>query len=264
MIVALLGRTLRQLGLVLGAAALFLCVFEFGLVFIATAFDSAGGLERIVEFLPTMFQDLLLSKMKDFSPPALVPLGFHHPLAYMIVLGLTVLLGTAPAADRESGLIDLIVSRPVPRRAYLLSVLLGMLLIQAALPLAILVGGLIGVQVFDVPLEDPVVALAKAAAGQSSLMCAVGGLTLLCSVGCRRRFNAVLAVLAILLPMFVVDFLSYMWSGLHEVRWASLFHYVPSMPGADTVDFRLGVAVLWTVGALTSLAAFARWQRQDL
>ena len=70
--------------------------------------------------------------------------------------------------------------------------------------------------------------------------------------------------LAILLPMFVVDFLSYMWSGLHEVRWASLFHYVPSMPGADTVDFRLGVAVLWTVGALTSLAAFARWQRQDL
>lgn len=265
MIGALVGRTLRQYGPILCGAVLFLFVFEVGLVFVATQFEGGEGIGGIVDMLPSLLRDLVLAKVKDFSAPALVGLGFHHPMTYMVMLGLSVLLGSAPAADRESGLIELIASRPVPRSSYLAAVWLSVVVLWVALPLAVFAGGLVGVHLFEVAAPDPVGELGRSALACAGLMAATTGLTLLCATASRRRFSAVVSVLAILLPSFVIDFLSFLWTGLDLVRWFSLFHYVPSLPGAEaTVPFGTGLAVLASVALVSTVAAFWRWERQDL
>jgi len=269
-IAALVSRNLRRMGVILLVAVPALLLFEVGLVHIAASFEATqfaggAGLKGLVEMLPGFLQDLVNSQIDDFSTEALVAVGFQHPVTMTLSIALTVLLAVVPAADRETGLLDLILSAPVPRGAYLASCVICVVLVALVLPAAILAGGAMGLAMVEVPGATSISPHVRTAVSMSALLLAFGGTGLLLSVGARRKGQALVRVAGLLLPLWAIDFMAYLWDGLDMIRWISPFAYFDAIPGPiPSTRIEYGGFVLLGVFLLTTSFAFRRFARHDL
>lgn len=270
MIFTLVSRNLRRMGLILLVALPAILLFEVALVHIAASFEATqfaggAGLEGLVGGLPGWAKDLFNSLIDDFSTEALVALGFQHPVTMTLSITLTVLLAVVPAADRETGLLDLILSAPVPRGVYLTSCVICFSIVAAALPAAILAGGAVGLATAEVPGEASITPHIKTALSMSALLMAIGGTALWLCIGARRKGQALGRVACLLLPLWAVDFMAYLWDGLDVVRWISPFAYVEAIPGPmSSSRIEYGGFVLLGVFVVTTTFAFRRFARHDL
>jgi ABC-2 type transport system permease protein len=262
---ALVGRNLRhQRGLLL-ALVLGLMGFEVLLVFAAAQIESGLGFRSLVEMLPQALRDALASQLSLASFAAAVALGFQHPFAVAATVAFVVLAASVPAAERESGLLDLILARPAHRARYLFASLLCVVLGAVILPLALLGGAAVGLALVQQPGELAWTRYVPSAGGLVALLLAVGGYTLLLASGAARRGPPVARAVGLTLVMYVVEFLADVWPRLEWIRWTSPFHYfkpiasavVPSTPVIDPL-------VLLGAFGVTTLAAFVRFQRRDI
>lgn len=270
MITTLVARNLRRMGVILAVAVPALMLFEIGLVriaaeFEATKFAGGGGLEGLVNMLPGFLQDLVNSQIDDFSTEALVAVGFQHPVMMTLSISLTVLFAVIPAADRESGLLDLILSCPVTRSGYLAGSVLCVVVLSALLPAAVLAGGAIGLALVEVPGAASIEPHVHTALSMAGLLLALGGLALLLSIGARRKGQALARIACLLLPLWAVDFMAYLWDGFDTIRWLSPFAYIDAMPGPQpNARVEYGAWVLLGVFVVTTALAFRRFAKADL
>jgi len=270
MIAALVGRNLRRMGVILIVALPALLLFEVGLVHIAAEFEATqfaggAGFEGLVDMLPGFLQDLVNSQIDDFSTAALVGVGFQHPVTVTLSITLTVLFAVIPAADRESGLLDLILSTPVTRGRYLAGSVICVVLIAVLLPAAVLAGGAIGLAMVEVPGAPSIEPHVHTALSMAGLLLAIGGMALWLSVGARRKGQAMARTAVLVLPLWALDFLSYLWDGFDAIRWISPFAYIDPMPG-PVVSTRVeyGGWVLLGVFVVTASLAARRFAKADL
>lgn len=264
MILPLAMRWLHRHGWLLAGVLLGLVLFELGLVGIASEFEGGAKLEQVVDLLPSFFQQLVKDKLRNFSTDAIVSLGFNHPVAVTVLCSITALLATSPAADREEGLLGLLLAQPVSRRTYLLGAALPVLLLATLQPAALLTGGVLGLNLVQLPTTLPWTVHLETALGLACLLVLVGGLALLLAVLAPRRGVAVTRLAAILVPLYLVEFLGFLWSGLDALRWLSPFHYLPQLPsalGAESVSG--GPWLLLAAGLALGGAAFALFDRRD-
>ena len=108
MIRALVLRELRH------QRRLLLCLFagalglEFLLVQIAAAFQEGPGLQSIIDALPPGLRRFLAGQIGELSFASFVAFGFQHPAVMTMGIALVVLNATLPAAERESGVLELL------------------------------------------------------------------------------------------------------------------------------------------------------------
>jgi ABC-2 type transport system permease protein len=199
------------------------------------------------------------------SFPGAVAFGFVHPVTIVAAAAFVVVAATIPAAERESGLLDLVLARPVPRGRYLLSVALMLVVGAVLLPLALFAGAAFGLGIVTVEERLPLVRYAPAAAGLGFLLLAVGGYSLLFAAGAKRRGPAIGRAVGLTLAFYVVEFLADFWEPLDRIRWLSPFHYykpiaaavVPHTPPENPL-------VLLAAFVVLVAAAHFRFRRQDL
>ena len=244
-----------------------LFVFAMGLVFIGAEFEGGAGLEPIVELLPAMIQKFVQHQVRDFSADSIVGFGFHHPVIVTAMCAVTALFATSPAADREEGLLGLLLARPVSRAQYLTAALLDVALLAVVQPLVVLAGGQLGLAFVELPTTLPWTAHLDTALGVMALLLSVAGLALLSAVVARRRGEAVARLAGLLVPLYLIEFLGFLWSGLDALRWLSPFHYVSQLPspmlamgGAESGS----PLVLLVVFAVTTAAAALLFSRADV
>ena len=85
---------------------------------------------------------------EDTNPaPSWGPVLFYAAL--LATLAFAMVVATIPTGERESGFLELILARPVPRRRYLLAALLPLIFGAVLLPLALVAGALIGIQLVE-------------------------------------------------------------------------------------------------------------------
>ncbi|MFT7462751.1 MAG: ABC-type transport system involved in multi-copper enzyme maturation permease subunit [Pseudohongiellaceae bacterium] len=270
MIAALVGRNMRRMGKLLAVAVPALLLFEVGLVHIAAEFEATqfaggAGLEGLVDMLPGFMQDLVNSQVHEFSTEALVAVGFQHPVMLSLAITLTVLFGVIPAGDRESGLLDVVLSTPVSRSAYLTGTVLCVAFVALLLPAAILAGGAIGLAMVDVPGSPSIATHVQTAVSMGALLLALGSLALLLSMDSQRKGQALSRVAFLLLPLWAIDFVSYLWDGFDAIRWLSPFAYFDAMPDpSPSSRVEYGAFVLLGAFVVTTLAAYRRFAKADL
>ncbi|MCB9896731.1 MAG: ABC transporter permease subunit [Planctomycetes bacterium] len=265
MIGALLRRQVRLLGRLLAITFAGLAGFEFLAIHVAEAFEKGPGLAQLFRMLPQVVQDVVTSQVGPVSFPALVAAAFLDPVPYAACIGVIVLVATLPAGERESGLLDLFLARPLSRRRYLLACLLLVALVACVLPLALLLGAALGLARVEMTDELPWTRYAPCALGLSALLLALGAITLLLAVESRRRGQAVARAVALVLALYLLDASSKFWPALADWGVLSPFRwFVPVRSAMEGTWPLREVSVLLAVALVASAIALWRFDARDL
>ncbi len=266
MIRTLLLRQLRQHAALLGVLFLTLVLLEFFLVWVAVQIGIGPEFQQFLEgFLPPEITGVIFGQFGLTTFEGAVAFGYQHPFSLVASLAMVMVAGTLPAAERERGYLELFLSRPVPRRRYILSSLLFLALVCLALPLGLLTGTALGLGFVEAPREISWSTYLPAAAGLVLLLLAVGSYTLLLATGAKRRGLATAQAVAFTLLFYWMDFMGDFWDTLAHARKLSPFYYFD--PARASLGAGLSGTEILVLGSITlfgSLLALFNFQRQDL
>jgi len=223
-----------------------------------------GGTLRIGTRVP-QFHRMVFSQTPILSFPGSVVMGFRHPMVLVAVAAFQILTGTLIAAERESGFLDLILARAVPRSSYFAATLLLVVTGALVLPLSILGGTALGLATEEHADEVPWHVYLPAAGVMSALLLSMGGISLLLAAGARRRAPAAAGASGLLLAFIVLESLASQSAILARYEWLSLFSYYRPVAASVGSGFRAGdVVVLLGVFTFTTLIALQVFLRRDL
>ena len=197
-----------------------------------------------------------------FTLPGALTLGLQHPLAIAFVgifaIGSTV---SAVAGERESGTLEVLLSRPISRRTLYVTLAAAVATLIAIVLLALLGGQLIGVLIQGVTNELDLGLMPLVFLNGLMLWAAFGAFGLAASVSFDRHAPALGLTIAYLLVNYFLEILGSLW---RDVAWSqqySLFHHFN--PGkiltgdADPVDFLI-LAVAIVIPVVYALVVFPR------
>lgn len=266
MIRALFLRNLRHHAVLLVSLWTGLVLLEFLIVRVGAQIETGPGIRAILEqVLPQPLRQAILGQLGMLSFSGLVGFGFQHPLVLTAAAAFLMVVATIPAAERESGLLDLILARPLPRVRYILAVLLLLVLGALLFPAAVLAGAALGLATVDVPEPVRLGDYLPAALSLAALLLCLGGATLALASRARRRGVAAAQAAGAALALYWLDLLAEIWKPLAAISWLSPFHYFQPM---QSVVLRtapwLGLAVLLAIFAAGTLCSLIQFQRQDL
>lgn len=197
-----------------------------------------------------------------FTLPGALTLGLQHPLAIAFVgifaVGSTV---SAIAGERESGTLEVLLSRPISRRTLYVTLAVASATLIAIVLLALLGGQLIGVAIQGVTDELDLGLMPLVFLNGLMLWAAFAAFGLAASVSFDRHSPALGLTLAYLLINYFLEILGSLW---RDVAWSqqySLFHHFN--PGniltgdANPLDFLI-LAVAIIIPVAYALVVFPR------
>ena len=263
--VSLLTRGLHQHARLLGILSAGLFLFEWALVWVATRIDMGPGFRQILgSLLPPDVVEIIFGQFGFASFEGAVSFGYQHPMALTGAMAMVVVMATLPALERETGFLDLVLSRPLTRIRYLTAAVLLMGVTAVLPPLALLSGGAVGLYVVDAPAGVTWSRYLPAGVMLGLLLLAVGSYTLLFATEARRRGTAVAQTVGVTLLFYWLDFMGDYWDLLETARALSPFHYFdPASVSSQGIS--LGdAAVLGMVGVACCTGAFFNFRRQNL
>jgi ABC-2 type transport system permease protein len=266
MIRPLLARNIRHHRVLLIALLFMMALLELIIVWIAGHIESGPGIRELFEqVLPLGMRQLFGSQIGLISFAALAGFGFQHPIALAGAIAFIIAVATIPAGEQESGYLDLLMARPVPRSSYFLAVLALLLLGACILPIAPLLGLTVGLGVLGETVEITWYRYLPAAFGLCCLLLSVAGYTLLLNSLARRRGTAAAQATGLTLFFFWIDLLSQLWKPMASIAWLSPFHYFKPVQSviANAAPFDQ-YAVLLGIFAVTSTLAYLLFRRRDL
>jgi ABC-type transport system involved in multi-copper enzyme maturation permease subunit len=251
----------------LGCLAL-LTAFQMIIVGQASALEEAHSFGRMAELLPAFLQRGLGNQsMLLVTFKGTVAFGYFHPVVVVLVSVLAIYFATEPAHEVESGLVDLVLARAVPRHVVLTrSILLAAGAVIVAVTLMAL-GTRLGLRVFASPAFDaPSAATTARMLGHlAGVALCFGGFALAIAAGARRWSTAFTTSALAAVVLYLVDFLAIGWPPMRAIAWISPFHYYPALSIlAGTAPAWRNVGILMTAAAILCAIGYWRFSRRDL
>lgn len=264
----LIAHSLKRVRTLLVGMGVILSLFQLLLTVVGRTLDRSGAFDQLAALVPEFVRVLLgPSFVAMLSLSGVVGLGYFHVAVEAALIGLVVVVATEPAAEIESGFADLILSRPVARRAIVTrSVVL--LLSSVLLMVAMMLGGTLLGLAWLVPAEA-----ARRTSGVvwvlatnlAALVFCCGGLTLAIASGNRRRGVAMTFAGLALLMLFLADVIGRLWRPLDTLARFSPFHYYNPFEILISGRVPLGdVTLLVGAGVAGCVVAYAVFSRRDL
>jgi ABC-type transport system involved in multi-copper enzyme maturation permease subunit len=267
-LISLVRRSAAQARYVLTGSLLLLGGFQVVIAGQASAIESAQSFGRMAEFVPAFLQRGLGSKaMLLASFKGTIAFGYFHPIVCVLVSVLAAYVTTEPAHDVESGLVDLVLARPIQRRHLVTrSVLLASIAVVAA-ALVMASGTWLGLRLFASPAFDapsPSTA-ARLLLHLAGVACSFGALGLALAAGARRWSTAFTTVTLTIVVLYLLDFLAIAWRPMRSIVWISPFHYYPALSIlAGDAPHWTNVAILFSAAAVLTGVAYWHFGRRDL
>ena len=265
---ALFRRSMVQSYRILASVTALLVGFQILIVLQASSYQQSESFGRIAELMPAYLQRglgnmaLLLA-----SFPGMVTTGYFHPVIVVMLSQLAIYLATEPAFCVETGLVDLVLARSVPRTHLVTRSLLVMVSAVLLAVLAMGSGTWVGLRLFADPAWawPPATTLLSLLTHLAAVACCSGSIGLAVAAGAKRR-NAAFGFVAVLtVALYLVTLLAISWAPARLVAWLSPFHYYPA------VSILAGVAPRWSnllvllsATAVFVVVAYWRFERRDL
>jgi ABC-2 type transport system permease protein len=264
----LLAHSLRRVRGLLGGMAIVLAGFQVLLVLGARSIAGSGAFEQIAALIPPIVRQAVgPAVLAIMSFGGLVSVGYFHVAVVAAFVMLALVLGTEVALEAESGLADLLLARPVPRRTLVTRSAILVTGLPAAIVLAMLGASHLALAWLTPAgaAPPPPGGLPALALGLWSLAGCWGGLALAAGSLSRRR-SVPLGVLGLTaLVLYLADYIGRLWSPAEHVAWLSPFRYFK-----PTEIIRLGrvetgdLAVLWGLAAAGIGVAYVIFRRRDV
>ena len=267
-LVPLIRRSLSQARYVLLGCLLLLCAFQLIIVGQAAEIERQNSFSRMAELVPGFLQRGLGSRAMILATfRGTVAFGYFHPVVVVIVAMLAVYLATEPAHEVEAGLVDLELSRSLPRHALVTRSLAAALAAIVMATLLMALGTAVGLRLFSSPQYDAPSArvIFSLLVHLASIAALFTGLGLALAAGARRWTTAFFTTALVLIVFYLLDFLSIGWPLMRSIAWISPFRYYPALAiMAGDADGARNVAVLLSAAAALVAVAYWRFNRRDL
>ena len=255
------AATVLVLGAILGG-------FQVLLALAGSALQETGMFGQIAAILPPFVREIVgpaLATVMSYAGVAAI--GYFHVAVTAAVLFLAIAIGAEPAAEIESGLADVVLSRPTHRSAPVARsaiLLLGSLTLVIALMLAGTAAGASWIAPENAVRPKPFLILSLAV-NLWALALAWGGIALAAASASRRRSACASAVGLVALALFLLDYLGRLWRPAAEVARLSPFRY---FSGLDLVAGKplpaSHLAVLAGIAIAAAAVAFVIYARRDV
>lgn len=202
----------------------------------------------------------------NLTPTGVLTIGFVHP--FLLALNWTLLLTVCTrvtTGEIERGTADLMLTLPISRSGYYLSVSAVWVLFGIPMSLAPLAGVAVGVNL--TPLWGPV------DLGRLGMLCwflvamylAVGGLAMLIGSILTTRGRAVGMMLGLLLLSVLINFLEQFWEPIRHIAFLGILHYYQPLPLVRTGMLPLpDLITLLGVGVVSWVIGWWRFTRRDI
>lgn len=263
----LVRRSAIQSWPLLAACALLLAGFQFVLVAGASTLEESQMFGRVAEFLPSFLQRglgqqaLLLATFQG-----LISFGYFHPVIVVLIGLVSAYFATEPGYDVESGRVDLLLARAVPRRRVITRSLLMSLVVVVLLVAMMALGTWVGLSVYSGAQTWPSAALlGTLMAHLAAVAWCVGALGLAVGAAASRWSTAFAIVVVTTVLMYWIDFAAIAWQPVREIAWISPFDYYPAIPIlAGAAPAWSNLLILWAATIGLWIVAYWRFERRDL
>lgn len=264
---ALLLRSAARSKYVTLGGIVILSLFQFLLIGQAAEIERSQAFGRMAEFVPAFLQKglgqqaLLLATFRGT-----VSFGYFHPVIVCLLSLIAIYIATEPAHEVESGLVDLVLARSLPRhRLITRSILLAMTAV-AVITACMLAGTLIGLRWLapDASSIAPRL-IVRLAVNLVAVAWCCGAIGLFIATLSRRWTTAFTTAALIVVLGYLIDFLSLGWPPARSLAWFFPFQYFPALliVGGTASPWRDLAVLLSATAAFLSLA-YWRFERRDL
>lgn len=265
---ALVKRSAAQMRYAAFGSLVLTFALQLVLVGQAVSIQESQSFANVASLIPSFIgrglgsDALLLASFKGT-----VMLGYFHPLLVVLIPAITMYAATEPAHEIESGLVDLVLARSMPRAIVLTrSLTVGLLYGFAAISVMAL-GTYTGVLLFDGARFDlPSVSLiSRLLLHVFAVCCCFAGYGLFAAVLSKRWATAFTTGVLTAVFAYLVDFLAIGWPVLRWAAYVSPYRYyhalaIASGGAREAADY----VVLFGTGAAFTIAAYWQFRRRDL
>jgi ABC-type transport system involved in multi-copper enzyme maturation permease subunit len=264
----LLRRSVAQTWYLLAAAMLVLGGFQLVLVAQAAALLETRAYGMLAEYIPAFLQRgiggdaMLLATFRGT-----VAFGYFHPIVLIVFAGLTVYYAVESAYEIESGLVDVVLARPFPRRRLLTRSVVLLAAVPVVMAATMALGTWAGLQWFapDTAEQPGAAAIGRLIVNLIAVTWCVGAMALALATRVRRWSVAFGTVAIGAVVLYLVDFLAIGWPLWRNIAWISPFHYFPALRVFSGSQSMLPDVAVLLVAAMF-FVGFSYWQfnRRDL
>ena len=249
----------------LAALTVLLIAFQLAVVAAGSAMAADRALAGLARLVPSFLQQSLGVALLTFG--GLTTIAFFDALVVMLFVQFAVYLASEPAGDVESGLVDLVLARSLPRHWLVTRTLVlmgGSIAVLAAVMALALWAALTMYGPAHEAWPSPRVVVSMVVHLILLAWC-FGAISLAASGWARRRASVMTAVALAAIASYLLEFLATIWRPLRGVAVLSPFHYFRGGEIlAGTANTTLDVAVLGTITLAAVAVAYVAFRRRDL
>lgn len=259
---ALLGSRRAAVLVALVNAAFFWVVLLASSTFLTA---SGGQVPPIFQRPPRVMQAFVGGSADFTNPVGWVSSGLLHPIILtMTAIGGLIVVTRAGATELEQGTLDLVLSRPIGRRPYLIARAAAAMILLSVAEFGSFVGA--AVAHYTVPGVDilSIDDIGLTFAGHWLLFASFSMIGLWVFARSSIRSRALGTVIGIIVSAFFLNFLSLLFDGLKWLGYITPFHYYNGATILEHGDFLVGWLVLAVVALVAFTAALHDFTRRDL
>jgi beta-exotoxin I transport system permease protein len=200
-----------------------------------------------------------------FSLAGSIALSLIHPIAIILMSVFAIGFSTAAvAAERQRGMLEIVLARPISRRVLYLTLLAASFGFIAVIIAALLTGSIAGATFAGVAQELPLRNLPLLWLNSVLLFGSFAAVALAASVSFDRFAPALGVTLGIVIVSYVLEVLGSLWPAAQFLQPYSLFHYLNAKAILNDAVAPFDMAVLTMVIVIAMVWALVVFPRRDL
>ena len=224
----LLLHTLKRNRTLVFTTGILIAAFQIVLVLVGRSLHRSGTFSQIEAMMPPFIRAVFGPSLASFmSFAGITCVGYIEIAVIGALVAISMALATTPAAEIETGFIDLILSRPIARHWIITRTIVALAVSVGTLCVMMMAGTWIGLKMLAPP--DAILPSARLigslALNLALLTLSWGGVAMaLGSVSRRRRVAGGIAGL-LALSTYLLEYTGRLWKPAESVSWLSPFHY---------------------------------------
>ena len=261
----LVWRSFGRMARPFASVAIILIGFQAALIGSAASVASEHSFEQLAKAVPAFVRGGLGPALTSFA--GMTMLGYFDPVIVLLLVQFAIYVGSEPAGDVESGLVDLMLARPMPRRLIVGRSLILVTFSVIALIACMGAGTYVSLWYFappDATWPSPS-NVALLMAHLAAISWGFGCVALAAAASMNRRASAIGLVALAAVGFLLVDVLVEMSTRFKALWWTTPFHYFhgaaillgKSHPLRD-------LTVLGSMGVVAASFAFWQFSRRDV
>lgn len=222
---------------------------------------------QFLDMMPSIIKSALGGEtLRVGNLPALIAIGYNHPLTLLLYMLFAVGIPTALlAGEVQRGTMELILSRSVTRLQVYLCAAMLTVVGMVALVAVMFFGTFVSTRIYHFGEPIPLVEFFRLAVNGGMLSATVGAISLLSAAAFSRRGTAVGVAVAYLVANYFINIIAEWWPQMKALKSFTLFHFLnPYKIFALHVWPTSELMILGSLMLAAAILGAIIWNRRDL